>query len=276
MSAAQPTPFPDLNAVLFELVASVQAILAENFIAAWLQGSFAVGDFDQHSDVDFIIAVDAELLESQVADLQVMHPRIFGLECPWAQHLEGSYFPKDVLRSFTQRSIPLWYLDNGSRSLIQSEHCNTVVVRWVLREHGILLAGPHPTALIDPIPVRALRQEILDTMRAWGKQILADPDQINSRFYQGFAVFHYCRSLHSLQAGTVGSKRAGADWAKSTLDPVWVGLIDRSWNTRPNPAVSVRQPADPRDLSLTLEFVQYALDVAAQFAETFEINEKLT
>jgi hypothetical protein len=36
-----PTPFPELNAVLMELVQSVQAILGSDFIAAYLQGSFA-------------------------------------------------------------------------------------------------------------------------------------------------------------------------------------------------------------------------------------------
>jgi hypothetical protein len=47
-----PTPYPDLNAVLQELVSTVQRALGSNFAAACLQGSFAVGDFDQHSDVD--------------------------------------------------------------------------------------------------------------------------------------------------------------------------------------------------------------------------------
>jgi predicted nucleotidyltransferase len=54
-SIAQPTAFPDLNEVLRELVSSVQAILGENFCGAYLQGSFAVGDADEHSDVDFIV-----------------------------------------------------------------------------------------------------------------------------------------------------------------------------------------------------------------------------
>jgi hypothetical protein len=264
-----PTPFPELNSVLSELVSSVQTLLDGNFRAAYLQGSFAVGDFDRHSDVDFIIAVEDELSEHQVAALQVMHARIFSLDCAWAQHLEGSYFPKDVLRSYTQRGVPLWYLDNGHQSLIQSEHCNTVVVRSVLLKHGIVLAGPDPASLIDPIPVSVLRQEILDTMHAWGRQILADPEQINNHFYQGFAVFHYCRSLHSLHTGTIGSKRLGAEWAKANLDPAWSGLIDRAWDTRPNPSLSVHQPPDPQDFQRTLEFVQYATQASTQYAEAF-------
>jgi len=265
-STTYPIPYPELNAVLREFVESVQTILGDTFIAAWLQGSFAVGDFDQHSDVDFIIAVEDELSEDQVHALQVMHARIFSLDCAWAQCLEGSYFPKDVLRGYSQREVKLWYLDNGHRSLILDGHCNTVVVRSMLLEHGIVLAGPDPTSLIDPIPVSVLRQEVLETMHAWGNQILADPEQINNRFYQGFAVLHYCRALHTLYAGFVASKRLGAEWAKAALDPAWAGLIDRAWDTRPNPSLSVRQPADPQDLKSTLEFIRYTMKVRSQYA----------
>jgi len=53
---AAPTVYPKLNALLEELVSSVRAILGANFCGAYLQGSFAVGDADVHSDVDFIVA----------------------------------------------------------------------------------------------------------------------------------------------------------------------------------------------------------------------------
>jgi len=32
--------------------------------------------------------------------------------------------------------------------------------------------------------------------------------------------------------------------------PFWSSLIDRAWDGRPNPAFSVRQPADPKDLRI--------------------------
>ena len=260
-----PTPYSELNAVLRELVAGVQIVLGNSFIAACLQGSFAVGDFDRHSDVDFIIAVEEELSNKQVTALQATHERIFNLDCGWAQHLEGSYFPKDVLRHYSRRGEQLWYLDNGSRALIKSDHCNTVVVRWVVREHGVQLAGPSPAMLVDPISVGTLRQEIMETMISWGQEILAESDRFNNRFNQTFAVLTYCRMLHDLHTGTIGSKRAGAEWAKATLDPFWAGLIDRAWDGRPNPALSVRKHADAEDFRLTLEFIQYIIKAAMQY-----------
>ncbi len=273
-STTYSTPYPELNAVLRELVESAQAVLSNNFVAVCLQGSFAVGDFDRHSDVDFIIAVEDDLSDDQVHALQTMHERIYNLDCGWAQHLEGSYFPKDVLRHYSQRGKQLWYLDNGSQSLVRSDHCNTVVVRWVVREHGIALAGPSPATLVDPIPVEMLRQEIMETIRDWGQQILDRPEPFNNRFYQTFIVLSYCRMLHDLHTGSTGSKSAGAEWAKVTLDPSWAGLIDRAWDGRPNPSLSVRQPADPKDFKSTLEFIQYIIKASTQYAAALETGRK--
>jgi hypothetical protein len=261
-----PTPYPELNAVLRELVEKVQAALGTRFLAACLQGSFAVGDFDRYSDVDFIVVLEEELSEAQVHALQAIHAHIYNLDCAWAQHLEGSYFPKSVLKDCSQRGKQLWYLDHGSRELVQSDHCNTVVVRWVMREHGVPLAGPPPATLVDPIPVETLRQEILQTIRDWGQEILARPEYFNNRWYQTYILLNYCRMLHDLHTGFPGSKRAGAEWAKATLDPSWAGLIDRAWDGRPNPAFSCRQPADPADFRSTLEFVQYAIGASRKYA----------
>jgi hypothetical protein len=265
-SARKPTPYPELNEVLQELVESVQAILNSTFVAACLQGSFATGDFDRHSDVDFLIAIKEELPDDQVQALQIMHARIYHLDCAWAQHLEGSYFPKEVLRRPAQPIAKLWYLDNGSQSLIRSDHCNTVVVRWTARQRGIVLAGPSPDTLIDPIPVEILRQDIMATIQDWGREIMANPERFNNRFYQSFIVLSYCRMLHDYLAGSIGSKRGGAEWVKANLEPTWNGLIDRAWDGRPNPALSVRQPADPEDFQSTLEFMQYIMKVSLQIA----------
>jgi hypothetical protein len=254
---AYPTPYPDLNEVIQELVAGVQLTLGDSLVAVCLQGSFALGDFDQHSDVDFVVAVREELTDDQVARLTALHKGIYGLACPWAQHLEGSYFPVSVLRRCDRRAQPLWYLEHGSDTLVRSDHCNTIVVRWVVREHGVALAGPSPETLVDSIPVIALRQAILATIHDWGQQILNEPEPYRNRFYQSFIVLSYCRMLHDLVRGLPGSKRAGADWAMLTLDPSWVGLIERAWGGRPDPAVAFRQPADPVDFASTLEFVKY-------------------
>ena len=262
-----PTPDPALNDVLRELVTSVQAILGDNFIATYLQGSFAAGDWDIFSDVDFLIAINHEVSESHLTALQSMHARIYDLDSNWAKHLEGSYFPKELLRIADPSRSSLLYLDNTSRELIRSDHDNTRVVRWVTREYGIALAGPDAHELIDPVTASDLRQEVLVTMRDWAQQILASSDQMNNRWYQPFAVLSYCRMLHTLKTGRVGSKPAGARWALNALDSRWADLIKRAWEERPNPSLKVREQADPIDFMRTLDFINYALAVSQHDAD---------
>jgi predicted nucleotidyltransferase len=262
MNDIVPTPYRILNAVLRDLVDSVQEVLNANFAGAYLQGSFAVGDFDAHSDCDFIVVTEKELTDDEVAALQKVHERIYGLDIVWAQHLEGSYFPKSVLRDYACSGGQLWYLNHGSRSLIRDKHCNTVLVRWVVRENGVVLKGPPPETLVDPIPVDVLRQEIMAVIQEWGRDILANPGPWNNRFFQALIVLNYCRMLHDLIMGRPGSKRGGAEWAKANLDPSWAPLIDRAWSGRPNPAVSSREAADHQDFQATLEFVRYITDRA--------------
>jgi predicted nucleotidyltransferase len=264
--AEHPTSDRELNAVLHELVGSVQAILGENLIGAYLQGSFAVGDWDVHSDVDFVVATTDDLSDAELSALQALHGRIYDRDSHWAQHLEGSYIPAAVLKRHDPANTPLWFLDNTHRALARSTHDNTLVVRWVVREYGIPLAGPHPHTLVDPVPADDLRREVAAKMDYWAQLIFADPKEMDNRWYQPYAVLSYCRMLHTLETARIVSKLTGARWAQSTLDPRWAGLIERAWAERPHPALKIRQKADPDDFELTLAFIRYALDLREHYA----------
>lgn len=275
VSSTRPTSDPQLNALLHELVGSVQAILGEQLCGVYLQGSFALGDWDQDSDVDFVVVIEDEpegqpqhaagppgcgLSPARLDALQAMHGRLYDLETHWAQHLEGSYFPRGLLKRADPTRTPLMFLDNTARVLEPSPHDNTLVVRWVLREYGIPLAGPDPKTLIDPVEAADLRQEVQRNMAAWVAEIFADPQRMNNRWYQPYAVLNFSRMLYTIATGRVCSKLAGARWAQNTLDPRWTGLIQRAWAERPDPSRKVRLPADPADFAETLEFVRYALE----------------
>jgi len=255
-----PTSFSQLNAVLDELVTSVRSILGDNFHGAYLQGSFAVGDADEYSDVDFIVATHDEVGVEARAALQAMHERLYGLETHWAQHLEGSYVPKDSLRLRDPARRPYLYLDNGSAALELDNHCNTHVVRWSLREHGVTLAGPDPKSLVDPVPADGMRAELVAAVReyaAWAPE----PTRAGamSEWKQIFLVLMFCRMLHTLTTGRVVSKRASGDWALRSLAPEWAGLIQRALDDRPEPWARVHRPADPEVAEQTLKFAEYAL-----------------
>lgn len=256
-----PTSNPELNTVLHEFVKSVQEILKDNFVSAYLQGSFAIGDWDNDSDVDFTIAIENDLSDTDLQALQIMHARIYNLESEWAKHLEGSYFPKNILKNSNSVKKELWYLDNTFDKLALSDHDNTLVVRWVVREYGITLAGNPPKDLIDPVPANDLRKEIFSTMQEWGNEIISGQWKMSNKWAQPFAVLMYCRMLHSLNTGRIASKLSGAQWAKNALDNRWNGLIQQAWDERPNPSLKVRQPAEAGEVKETIEFVRYAIEL---------------
>lgn len=116
------TRYPELNAVLRELVSSTQTILAESFCGAYLQGSFAIGAADEHSDVDFVVVTNDKVSDGQFDRLDAMHKRIHALDVPWAQHLEGSYIPKDSLRHADPSRSSHPFLDNGARPGVGGSH----------------------------------------------------------------------------------------------------------------------------------------------------------
>ena len=69
-----PTPYPDVNAVLHELLAGVQAILGDHFVGLYLHGSLAIGDFNPHrSDIDFVVVTAGELPDEMLPALEAMH-----------------------------------------------------------------------------------------------------------------------------------------------------------------------------------------------------------
>jgi predicted nucleotidyltransferase len=256
----EPTDYSDLNEVLRELTSSAQAILGDNFCGAYLQGSFAVGDADEESDVDFIVVTNDDVTDEQAAALQAMHQRLYALPTPWAQHLEGSYFPKEKLRRVDRSRAPLLYLDNGATELIRDNHCNTAVVRWSLRECGVVLAGPEPKSLIDPVSGDQLRDEVRDAMGEWVKY-LSSPTKAGgmSQRLQTLVVLSFCRILQTLESGRVTSKPGAGEWALGALDPEWSNLIRQALHDRPDQWGQVYRPADPEVAERTFAFVDYAL-----------------
>ena len=260
-----PTPYSDLNQVLAALVDSAQSVFGAKLLDIYLQGSFAVGDFDEHSDVDFIAVLEGELTQTEIDGLNVMHRTLYDLPSEWAKHLEGSYFPIRVLAMPPGDEV--WYLDHGHTTLERSMHCNTYVVRWTVERFGISLIDPQTNlrgwgplaAEIPSVATEDLRTEMKTTLIEWGKEILANPKPYENRFYQGFIVLNYCRMLRDIETGSLGSKRTGADWAKANLPRQWHDLIDRAWLCRPNPAVSSRTSPDASDFARTLQFVELAM-----------------
>jgi hypothetical protein len=258
--------------VLDQLVAGAKDTLGSKFFGAWLQGSSATGHFDEHSDIDFIIGVETDLTNEEIHALEAFHRELYHHESSWSKHLEGSYIPREILRDYKSAGKEVWYLDHGSTSFERSAHDNMIAVKWILREKGVVLAGPDPAEIMDPIPISELRMDIYQTFADWAKVIFENPDEIGSHFYQTFAVLSYCRMLNDIRRGAIGSKKEGADWVSSNLDPKWRDLIDKAWLGRYNPSLSVQRAADPTDVDRTIELIRVCLHESRRLMISFGLE----
>jgi hypothetical protein len=225
-----PTPYPEVNALLQELLESVQTVLGSHFVGMYLDGSLASGDFDQDSDIDFVVVTDDEISGDLFAALQAMHERIAAIDSWYVIQLEGSYISQHALLRYDPAHALHPNIERGRDERLKMIHHDGAwdIHRHVLRERGITLAGPAPRDLIAPVSPTRLRQAMLTLLPGWASQILREPAQIKYRGYQSYTVLSLCRVLYTLQYGTVASKPVAARWAQATLSERWVPLIERT------------------------------------------------
>ena len=258
----QLTPFPAANQLLKELLASVQAILGIHFIGLYLDGSLASGDFDQASDIDFVVVSASEITGSLYTALQAMHDRLATSDSPWAVNLEGTYISQRALRRYDPAEGPHPNLERGRGERLKMVLPGAAwnIHRWVLRERGIVLAGPAPHTLIDPVAPDDLRQGALKELHGWIADRLSGLGD-TQRGGQSYLVLTLCRILVTLENGSIASKPAAARWAEATLGERWVPLIESALEGRHHPGLAV----SPEDEQGTLDFIRFARERSRPF-----------
>jgi hypothetical protein len=301
----RPTPYADLNAVLAELVERVRVLIADNLVGIYLQGSFALGDFDERSDLDFMIVTHEDIAPEQLPALQAVHDALHALPSPWARKLEGSYAPKDILRrlsitprdppgepraddwtdpgtsGLSPRVYPFLFLGNGEQILVRSEHDNSQVVRWILREKGVVLFGPSPRGLIDPVTPEALREDVRELLTKL-EPMAADGSMVEPCWVQRFMALMFARTLYAVATGKVGSKKTAVAFARRTLEPRFAELVKRAFAEREGRpqdeadfAAYFARRCDPAEAATTLDLFRHTLAAAEAKPIRSAIEQKL-
>lgn len=255
-----PTPYPDVNALLSELLEGVRSILGQQFVGMMLYGSLAAGDFDAASDVDVLVVTADEVSSEAFAALAVMHARMAQGDSPWAIQLEILYIPAAALRRHDPKHATHPRLDRGrGERLHWMQHdVDWIVQRFALLESGLVVAGPPPASLIEPVSVDDLRAAMRPLLERRERSLRDHPDDLSFRGYQSYVVLTVCRMLYTLAHGTVVSKPTAARWALRTLDERWRKLIER--------AIEGRHGGElvPEDVGRTMAFVQQAITIASE------------
>jgi hypothetical protein len=245
------TPYPDIDAVLHLLLTGVQAALGDQFVGMYLHGSLASGDFDpQRSDIDFVVITAGQLPDASISALADLHLRLIDSGLSWATKLEGTYLPQQALRRYTPSDA--LYPSLNEASFYMGRHGSDWVIQsHILREQGIVLAGPDPHSLIDPVAPDDLRQATRELLREWWAPMLHDSARLRSDDYQAYAILTMCRALYTLETGAIASKPAAARWAQAALSEPRSVSIERALAWRPG------MPLDMLDE--TLDLIQCAL-----------------
>ena len=233
------TAFPEVNAVLAELLSGLQSVLGEQFVGLYLYGSLAAGDFNPlRSDIDFLVVTRTKLPAETLAALEKMHARITASGMAFARRLEGVYIPIALLPRYERESAVHPYLSCGGQFYPEAQQdSDWIIQRHILREHGLIVAGPPIRPLIRPVQPDELRGAVRGFVREWWAPMLEKSERLHDREYQAYAILTFCRVLYTLHYGEIGSKPVSAHWAAQALGPHWQAVIARAlaWPDAPQP-----------------------------------------
>lgn len=270
---------PIHKTILTKLTKEVKAVLKENFIGAYVHGSLATSDSVAWSDLDVVVVIKEDIPLERIEPLQQLHHKLYNaLESPWGQRLELSYVPIEIFRKrkleprdppYEPRSnkwldpstqappqfYPFWYLDNGADHLVRSEHDNTQIVRWVTREKGIVLDGPNPKDIIDPVSKTDLINDLKKTFNMIANK-WNNPESLNSLGMQTFFVTLCCRAQHCLHTGIIASKKVASEWAQQTLGEQYRNLIKEAYESwLQDRATLFSTPSNDNAIKLTMALI---------------------
>ena len=251
-ASTKPTPYGDVNTLLLLLLARVQALLHEKLVGCYLYGSLSLGDFDpESSDIDFLMVTAEELTGNVLEELQAMHADIAASGLPYAGRLEGSYIPRAALQRYDPHNASHPTIGIDWDFHVGQHGSNWIIERHIVREHGIIVWGPSPKTLIDPVPMQAIKAAVCEALGTFWKAQLAGPEWLRPREYQAFAILTMCRALYTLKQGAVVSKPEAAAWACQALDARWRPTIEKAlvWCSQ-----HIKD-----NLSETLDFLRFAI-----------------
>jgi Domain of unknown function (DUF4111) len=251
----QPTPHQDVNGFLNLMLSNLQAILRDHFIGLYLGGSLALGDFNPHrSDIDFVAVTVDKLPPEMIVALEEMHTRLWATGTKWAGKLDGSYVPQQVFRHWTADHPPCPFVEGNSFTVTQQG--SAVIQRHIIHQYGVVVAGPSPPMLLDPVAAGELRRALRDMLETGWRPLLDDPAWVQQSQMQPFAILTMCRTLYTLEHGVVASKPVAARWCQQTMGQQWTALIE--W------ALAWPHDTESNHLAATLSLIRYTLDCDKQ------------
>jgi hypothetical protein len=221
----------------------------------YLYGSLALGDFDpQSSDIDAAIVTKDHLPTSHIEKLEQLHADLKGSGSRWLTRIEVAYMPFDALRINVPLLTRFPQVEKDRDFGLYPAESGWAIQLYTLREHGVVVDGPHPHVLIVPIEPDDVRRASALHALVWAHQAQYDLEWlewVQAREHQSFVVVTLCRMLYSLHTGTVASKPSAVRWVRQMTESRWADLVTATSNARPDRAASNVEVAE------TIAFIEY-------------------
>lgn len=259
LESLSPTPFADVNAVLHDFLARIQALLGSHFQGMYLVGSLALGDFDpRSSDIDFVVVTDTDIGDDLFDRLQDMHTQFTASNSPWAGKIEAIYIPCSALRYAIPNTSHYPQIEKGTLLFKAPLESGWVFQCITIRDRGVVIAGHDPNTLVGTIRPQDMHSAAAKVAGLWLEQAENDPTWLpwlRQRNSHTFVVLTLCRLLYSLATGSVASKPCAAEWAQKEIGEPWATLIKRTL-ARQYEAGEIT----PNEEEGTLAFIQFTLE----------------
>lgn len=232
----EPKEMPNsVREILHTLHTGIQEALHDNLVGVYLRGSLALGGFDpMTSDIDFLVATKAPITDKEYSKLSECHSEIAKSSNVYSNELEGAYIDCDSLTRYQEGK---WYPTVERKGVLQwSKHQhNWILERWTVREHAIVLSGPDPKTLIEPIAETELRSAVTVRLNDWADWAdkSEDPAWHLPLSHKAYVVETMCRAMYTLTNGRLCSKEDAVSWALTVFPEPWCSLVKSSqaWRT---------------------------------------------
>ena len=219
---------PEVSDLIADLHARLSSLMNDNLVGLYIFGSVASAAYDPGvSDVDLLVVTGQALAAAEYARLREMHVELAADREQWTDRVEVEYLSREALRTFKLRASDIGIIGPGKPFQVVKAGRDWTVEWYDVREHAIVVAGPDPKTLIDPISMTEVNACIRDYVAHFPGPVRDD----RHRGSDAYAVLTMCRALYTKRVGETTTKRAAAEWAAREY-PQWHDLITQSQRWR--------------------------------------------
>jgi predicted nucleotidyltransferase len=221
--------YPDIQPLLDEILAALQAVLDDKLRGLYLTGSLVTGGFvDGTSDIDLFALLSSDLSKEEFAALDKAHLAFVAAHPEWENGIEIVYLSEAGLATFREKRSPIAVISPGEPFNLKDAGLDWAINWFVLRQHGHVLYGPPVDEVFPDISQVQFVEDVRAQVREWGDYVANTRDSLR---YQSYAVITLSRALMAVMEERQPTKEEAANWV-SVFYPQWAQLIGWAMATR--------------------------------------------